>query len=78
MDWDWEGAYHYDRSIVLRGKSMQQDRNELIQQSRDASAPPGGASGIAESISPMERKRSEGIEKALVRSDVLVAVITLL
>jgi len=28
IDWEWEGAFHYDRSIALLMDTMQQDQNE--------------------------------------------------
>lgn len=39
IDWGWEGAYHYDKSIALLMEAMQQDRNESSPNSPDDTAP---------------------------------------
>ena len=35
IDWEWEGAYQYDRSIALLMETMQQDQDERSPASRD-------------------------------------------
>ena len=38
IDWEWEEAFHYDRSIALLMETMQEDLNEPSPGSNDVTA----------------------------------------
>lgn len=39
IDWKWNEAYHYDRSIALLMEKMQRDQSESLPNSPDDTAP---------------------------------------
>ena len=76
MDWEWEGAYHYDRSIALLMETMQRNQNESSPNGLDDPAPARETTRYAGSVQgSTARHRSSHIGTARLRSDVVVTAV---
>lgn len=76
VDWEWEGAYHYDRSIALLMKTMQQDQNESLPNSPGDTSSALETSKYAGSIhGPRGVHNSSHVGTARLKSDVVVAAV---
>ena len=76
VDWEWEGAYHYDRSIALLMEAIQQDQDKSSPNSPDDQGPPWKTSRFAGSVQGSRWQISSShIRTARSRSDVAVAAV---
>lgn len=76
VDWEWEGAYHYDRSITLLMETIQQDQDKSSPNSPDDKGHAWGTSRSAGSIQESGWQiSSTHIRTARSRSDVTVAAV---
>lgn len=76
VDWEWEGAYHYDRSIALLMESMQRDQNESSRISPNDTASAWETTRYAGSVRKSKgQQRSSHVGKARSISDVVVAAV---
>ena len=76
VDWEWEGAYHYDRSIALLMETMQQDQNGSSPNSPGDTAPAWETSKHGGSIRGSKGRHSPSyVGTAQLKSDVVVAAV---
>ena len=76
VDWEWEGAYHYDRSIALLMETMQQDQNESSPNSPGDTTPAWETSKHAGSVHGSKGGHtSSHVGTARLKSDVVVAAV---
>ena len=76
IDWEWEGAYHYDRSIALLMETLRRDQNKSSPSSPDDTAPARETSRYAGSVQGSTgRRHSSHVGTVQLRSDVVVAAV---
>ena len=76
VDWEWEGAYHYDRSIALLMEAIQQDQDNSSPNSPDDKGHAWETSRFAGSVHELGWQISPNhIRSARSRSDDTVAAV---